>query len=80
MTITKFILKFKTSLRYIRNIIIIIAKINKMEVHQASIYIKNKKSIEIKYWCLFLSTWSHNAIVVDLVFLRIYSYVYITML
>ena len=31
-----------------------------MEVHQASIY--NKQSIEIKYWCLFLSTWSHNAI------------------
>ena len=49
-----------------------------MEVHQASIYLKNKKSIEIKYWCLFLSTWSHNAIVVDSVFLPIYSYVYIT--
>ena len=36
-----------------------------MEVHQASIYIL-KKSIEIKYWCLFLSTWSHNAIVVEI--------------
>ena len=44
-----------------------------MEVHQASIYQKN--SIEIEYWCLFLSTWSHNAIVVDSV---LYSYVYIT--
>ena len=48
-----------------------------MKVHQASID-NNKKSIEIKYWCLFLSTWSHNAIVVDWVFLPIYSYVYIT--
>ena len=42
MTMTMFVLKFKTSLRHIRdtctNKIIILAKINnKMEVHQASI-------------------------------------------
>ena len=37
-----------------------------MEGHQAAIYIK--KLIEIKYGCVFLTTCSHNAIVVDSVF------------
>ena len=38
----------------------------KKEVHQVSI---NKRSIEIKYGCVFFSIWYHNAIVVDSVFL-----------
>ena len=39
-----------------------------MKGHQASI---NKKSIPIKYGCVFFSTWSHNAIVVDSIFVPI---------
>ena len=53
----------------IKIIIIIIAKVNKMEVHQASIY--NKKFNRNQIRVLFLSTWSHNAIVVDSIFVPI---------